>query len=56
MLKNLELSYKDCIQLKEYSKLKNIGFLSTPFDIESVDMLLRIGVPIIKNSFWRNNE
>ena len=48
MLKNLELSYKDCIQLKEYSKLKNIGFLSTPFDIESVDMLLRIGVPIIK--------
>jgi N,N'-diacetyllegionaminate synthase len=48
MLKNLELSYKDFLQLKEYSKLKNIGFLSTPFDIESVNMLLRMGVPVIK--------
>lgn len=40
MLKNLELSYEDHFELKEYCEEKNIIFLSTAFDHESLDFLL----------------
>lgn len=40
MLKKLELSYKEFIQLKAYCDVKEIEFLSTPFDRESVDFLI----------------
>lgn len=39
MLQKLELSFNDFIELKEYCKLKGIEFLSTAFDLESIDFL-----------------
>ena len=40
MLKKLELSYDEFVQLKAYCDQKKIEFLSTPFDRESVDFLV----------------
>lgn len=48
MLKKLELTPKMHEQLIEYSKHKQIKFLSTPFDIESMDYLVHCGLDIIK--------
>lgn len=39
MLRKLELSYQDFRKLQEYCEQKGIGFLSTPFDLESIDFL-----------------
>jgi len=39
MIKKLELSFNDFIKLKEYCDKKNIVFMSTPFDIESINFL-----------------
>lgn len=39
MLKELELSQSDFRILADYCKEKNIGFLSTPFDLESIEFL-----------------
>ena len=39
MLKKLELSEKDHFTLIEYCKIKNIKFLSTAFDFESIEFL-----------------
>jgi len=50
MLKRLELSEKDHQILFEYAKKKNIIFLSTPYDVESVELLDKIGVAIYKLS------
>ena len=50
MLKKLELSYKNFIELQEYCKLKGIMFLSTPFDFESSDFLNSIGMEAFKIS------
>lgn len=41
MLKSLELSYEDFTKLKQYCDKKGIMFLSTPFDLESVDFLIQ---------------
>lgn len=41
MLKKLELSESDFKQLYHYCKKKNITFLSTPFDLQSVDFLIQ---------------
>lgn len=48
MLKNLELSYDEFINLKNYCDEKGITFLSTPFDQESIDFLNTIDMP-----FWK---
>ncbi|OZI12712.1 N-acetylneuraminate synthase [Bacillaceae bacterium SAS-127] len=40
MLKQLELSHDEFIQLQGYCEKKNITFLSTPFDLKSVDFLI----------------
>lgn len=40
MLKKLELSFAEFVELKKYCDEKNIDFLSTPFDLESVDFLI----------------
>lgn len=48
MLKNLELSQESHEQLMKYAKQKKIIFLSTPFDKQSVDLLVELGVPLIK--------
>lgn len=39
MLKKLELSFNDFIELKKYCDKKGIMFLSTPFDTESIEFL-----------------
>jgi len=44
MLRKLELSYNDFEDLYEYTKLKGIEFLSTPFDLESIDFLSTLGM------------
>ena len=50
MIKKLELSREAHKELMEYAKNKNIMFLSTPFDERSVDLLVELGVPLIKIS------
>ena len=49
MLEKLLLSYEDFKRLAKYCKEIGIKFLSTPFDIESVDFLDEIGCDIWKN-------
>jgi len=39
MIKHLELSFGDFIKLKKYCNKKEIMFLSTPFDYQSIDFL-----------------
>lgn len=48
MLKKLEIDKETHLELMEYCEKKNILFLSTPFDIESVKMLVELGIEIIK--------
>jgi len=48
MLTKLELDDEAHGIIIEYCKKKNILFLSTPFDIDSVDMLNNLGMPIYK--------
>lgn len=46
MVKKLQLSFNDFIELKKYCETKGIMFLSTPFDMPSVDFLstLKMGL------------
>lgn len=48
MLKKLELTEEMHTQLLSYCKEKGILFLSTPFDVESVDYLTGLGMDIMK--------
>lgn len=48
MLKKLELSFDEFIQLKNYCEKVGICFLSTPFDFDSIDFLDSINMP-----FWK---
>lgn len=48
MLKKVELSEKDHIQLIQYCKKKKISFLSSPFSIKSFNLLRKLGLKIIK--------
>lgn len=48
MLKKIELTGEMHNQLIDYCKEKGILFLSTPFDIDSVDYLVKLGIEIIK--------
>ncbi|MGG7213290.1 N-acetylneuraminate synthase [Clostridium nigeriense] len=48
MLKALELSYDDHLELINYSKKKEIMFLSSPFDLESIELLNNLGMEIFK--------
>lgn len=50
MLKKLELTEKEHHILFEYARRKNIMFLSTPYDEESVELLERLGVKAYKLS------
>lgn len=50
MLKKLELTEDDFKELYQYCKEKAIGFISTPFDIESADFLFNLGVESFKLS------
>ena len=44
MLKNLELTFGEFRELKKYCDNKGIEFISTPYDIKSVEFLNEIGV------------
>lgn len=48
MLKNLELTYEQFKDLKEYCDGKGIMFLSTPFDLDSADFLNDLDMQIFK--------
>lgn len=50
MLKKLELTEHDFMELSSYARENEIIFLSSPFDKDSVDFLDDIGVPIFKIS------
>ena len=50
MIKKLELSKENHQELIDYAKHKNITFLSTPFDERSMDLLVELGIPLIKIS------
>jgi N,N'-diacetyllegionaminate synthase len=44
MLKKLELSFEDFIELSDYCSSKGIEFLSTAFDFESIEFLDKLGM------------
>lgn len=48
MLKNLELTKEEFIELKEYCNHKGVIFLSTPFDFDSINFLHQMGMEIFK--------
>jgi N,N'-diacetyllegionaminate synthase len=48
LLKRLELSFDSTIKLRDYCEKSNIGFLSTPFDEESLSLLVNLGVDYLK--------
>ena len=48
MLKKLEVSKEDNIELIKFATKRGIIFLSTPFDDDSLDMLDELGVPAFK--------
>ncbi len=48
MIKRLVLPFQDFVELKNYCDEIGITFLSTPFDLESIDFLDRLEMP-----FWK---
>ena len=48
MIKKLELCLADHHSLINYCKRKKIEFLSSPFDLESIDLLVKLGLGTIK--------
>ena len=48
MIKKLELDFDVYRKLKVYCESKNIIFLSSPFDLESVDFLYKLGLKLFK--------
>jgi N,N'-diacetyllegionaminate synthase len=48
MVKKLELDETAHTKLNQYCQGKGIQFLSTPFDLESIDLLNRLGLEIFK--------
>ena len=48
MLKKLEFSYDDYAELKELCEKLDIDFISTPFDLDSIDMLLKLDIDKLK--------
>jgi len=50
ILRKQELSEKAHVELKKYADSQKIIFLSTPYDKESVELLVRLGIPALKVS------
>ncbi len=48
MLQRLSLKYEDFVELKRYSDDIGVGFISTPFDLESIDFLNELDM-----DFWK---
>ena len=51
MLQDLELSYDAHLNINEHCKRKGINFLSTAFDLDSIN-LLKNSIPVLEDSFW----
>ncbi len=50
MIKSLEFSFEDHIPVFNYCKEIGIDFISTPYDVESAEFLVSIGVEIFKTA------
>lgn len=50
MIKDLEFSYEDHMPVFEYCNQLDIDFISTPYDVESAEFLVSIGVKIFKTA------
>ena len=50
MLKKLELNEKNHLKLKEYCEKIKIDFISTPYDLQSLKFLIKLGLKVIKIS------
>lgn len=48
MLEKMTLNYEDFVELKSYCEHIGIGFISTPFDLESIDFLESLNM-----DFWK---
>ena len=48
MVRKLWLSYDSFRELADYCAQKGIRFLSTPFDIPSLEFLVSLGIPVVK--------
>lgn len=48
MLRSLELGYADFERLADYCRESGVKFLSTPFDLESIDFLASLGMDFMK--------
>lgn len=48
MIKKLELDYKKHKELIDYCKTKGIQFLSSPFDLDSIQVLDELGIEVFK--------
>ena len=48
MLKQLELSYEEFVEVRDYCNQIGIQFLSTPDTEEDMDFLLGLGIPVLK--------
>ena len=48
MIKKLDLGYEAFVELKKYCEKKGIIFLSTPFDLDSIEFLDQLGLDIFK--------
>lgn len=48
MLKNLELSFSDHQKISDFCRKLNIQFLSTAFDLDSIDLLHQMNIPVWK--------
>ena len=48
MLKKLALTQEEFCELKCYCDEQKIGFLSTPFDLDSIDFLEKLNIPLWK--------
>lgn len=48
MLKKLELTFENFAELAEYCNKRNIGFMSTPFDLASIEFLASLGM-----DYWK---
>ena len=52
MLKQLELSHEDHIELISYCNSKNSSFFSTAFDVEGVSYLSSLNFRYFQNPKW----
>jgi len=48
MIKKLELDYEVHQELLEYAQLKGVQFLSSAFDLDSIELLDELGIPLFK--------